>query len=301
MVHQLAGTVGPVVTPGAMGETMNSEITDPFADTTPPVEPGQELGEDLLRLSFLWAHRNYIPGAWMVFGGKRPEPSRNDPFKLVGEWADLDEQLWTLDSDEVEWWAGHPHPSVRRAVATHETCPPVLLDRFLDDEWVEIRQAALGNNAVDSATVRRATELETVEWLRESVAVDRQSVVGRCAVCGGSVKRPDRFLTCSIGCSILQQRKRLDDGTYAPGAYIYWPNEYVWEVADRLPPGGVPGTGPRFVAVRISYIPGLNAVEADQATRNLAETESIAIEDAVQIIDQMAQTMDGPSILESCK
>ncbi len=89
---------------------MNSEITDPFADTTPPAEPDRELGGDLLRLSFLWAHRNHIPGAWMVFGGKRPEPSRNDPFKLVGEWVDLDERLWTLDSDELEWWACHPHP-----------------------------------------------------------------------------------------------------------------------------------------------------------------------------------------------
>ena len=283
-----------------MGETMNPETTDPFANTAPPVEPDREAGEDLLRLSFLWAHRNHIPGAWMVFGGKRREPSRNDPFKLVGEWVDLDERLWTVDSDGLEWWAGHPHPALRRVVALHETCPPALLDRFVDDEWVEIRQAALGNNAVDPETVRRSTESETVQWLREAVAVDRQSVVGRCAVCGSPVKRPDRFLTCSISCSILQQRKRFEDGTYAPWARIYWPNEYVWEVADRPAPGGVPGTGPRFTAVRISYIPGLNAVEADEVTRNIAKRENITIEETVGVIDRMAQTIDGPGILGAC-
>ena len=170
----------------------------------------------------------------------------------------------------------------------------------MDDPWVEIRQAALGNNAIDLATVRRSAESEVVEWLRESVAVDRQSVVGRCAVCGGPVKRPDRFLTCSVGCSILQQRQRLDCGTYAPWARIYWPGEYIWEVADRPPPGGVPGTGPRFIAVRISYLPGLNAIEADAVTRSLSENESISIEEAVHTADLMAQTMDGPDILDTC-
>ena len=279
---------------------MNPETTDPFADTAPPVEPDREAGEDLLRLSFLWAHRNHIPGAWMVFGGKRPEPSRNDPFKLVGEWVDLDEQLWTVDSDELEWWAGHPHPSVRRTVATHETTPAALLDRLVEDDWVEVRQASLGNNAIDPATVRHATKSETVEWLREAVTVDRQSVVGRCAVCGYPVKRPDRFLTCTISCSILQQRNRLGDGLYAPGACNYWPNEYIWEVADRPAPGGVPGTGPRFTTVRISYIPGLNAVQADQTTRSLAERESITIEEAVGAIDQMAQSIGGHDLLEAC-
>ena len=61
-----------------------------------------------------------------------------------------------------------------------------------------------------------------------------------------------------------------------------------------------PGTGPRFIAVRISYIPGLDAVEADAVTRSLSKSESISVEEAVRAVDQMAQTMDGPGILNAC-
>ena len=65
---------------------MTSDIPDLFDDA--PVDDPEAVNaffERFIQTSFLWANRNSIPGAWMMFGGKRPEPERNDPFKPVGE------------------------------------------------------------------------------------------------------------------------------------------------------------------------------------------------------------------------
>ena len=128
---------------------MTGDITNLFDDDAlvdDPEAAEARLGY-LLRASFLWENRNSIPGAWMMFGGKRPEPSITDPFKPIGEWVSLGEDLWTAEPSEITWWAGHAHPSVRRIVASHETCPPEIIDRLADDPWVEIRQAAMSNMA----------------------------------------------------------------------------------------------------------------------------------------------------------
>ena len=264
-------------------------------------EAAEAASQTLQRISFLWANRDSIPGAWMAFGGKRPEPSRNDPFKPVGEWWSLEQLLWTEESSEITWWAGHPHPTVRRIVASHQTCPPDDLDRLAEDTWVEIRQAALGNMATDNETLRRAATREPVEWLREAAGHRDGAVLGRCGLCGRALKRPDRFLTCSINCSITQAKERIAEGTYTRGYGIMrWPSEYVWSVADREAPGGVPGSGPKFRGVLISFIPGLNAVEATTALQGLVEREGLDQQEAVTAIDRMAQTMTGQAILDAC-
>ena len=283
---------------------MTSDITDLCANDALVADPEAaeaRLGY-LLRASFLWENRNSIPGAWMMFGGKRPEPAINDPFKPIGEWVSLGEDLWTAEPSEITWWAGHAHPTVRRIVASHETCPPEIIDRLAEDPWVEIRQAAFANMAVDAKTIRRAATHESVEWLREALGESDPTIVGRCALCGRPVKRPDRFLTCTINCSITQARERIVEGTYTQGNGIMrWPLEYIWSVADREAPGGIPGTGPKFRGVYISFIPELNAVEATTALLGLAEREGLDEQEAITAIDRMAQTMTGQAILDACR
>lgn len=278
---------------------MTINAGDPFADQGQPPVNDREV-EEFLHAMVLWEQRHYRPGVWMMFGGKRPEPDRNDPFKPVGEWATLDEDLWTGEASRIEWWAGHPHPSVRRLVAAHETCPPELLADLAADPWIEIRQAALGNSAVDPETIRTAAGTEPVEWLREALGNVDPALAGRCAVCGDPVKRPDRFLTCTINCSVDQGRERISEGTYIKRGRGYWPAEYVWSVADRGAPGGVPGTGPRFRPVRISFVPGLNADDCDRAVTGIRDSEGLTLEQAVAAIDQVTRKLDGPSLLEAC-
>ncbi len=278
---------------------MTTDTPDLFADEAPPLETDGERAEILRYMDAIDGLR--ASGLWQLMGGKAPEPSRNDPFKLIGEWVSLEEDLWTCEASQLEWWAGHAHPAVRRLVAAHETCPPALLADLVRDPWIEIRQAALGNNAVDSTTVSKAAESETVDWLQEALGEQDPVLTGRCGLCGRLVKRPDRFLTCSILCSIDQARERLDEGSYLRRGLTWsWPPEYMWEVARSKASGGIRGTAPKFSNVRISFIPGLNAVECDRALAAFSKREGIDGYQAIDVIDQMTRTMDGPSVLDAC-
>jgi len=277
---------------------VTTDIPDLFADPAPPVEH-DTAAEELSRWAAVISDLRNGGGVWaMVLG--HPEPERSDPFKPEGEWVDLDERLWTVSSTDFAWWAGHAHPTVRRIVAMHEACAPELLDRLAEDPWVEIRQAALDNNAVDPTTVSNAAESETVDWLREALGEQDPVVTGRCGLCGRRVKRPDRFLTCSIRCSIDQANDRLKDGHYLRGGRSSsWPLEYMWSVARFKASGGIRGTGPKFWNVRLSFIPGLNAVECDRVVSAVCDLEDLGVEQAVEALDQMTRTLDGPDILDA--
>jgi len=277
---------------------VTTDIPDLFADPAPPVEH-DTAAEELSRWAAVISDLRNGGGVWaMVLG--HPEPERSDPFKPEGEWVDLDERLWTVSSTDFAWWAGHAHPTVRRIVAMHEACAPELLDRLAEDPWIEIRQAALDNNAVDPTTVSNAAESETVDWLREALGEQDPVVTGRCGLCGRRVKRPDRFLTCSIRCSIDQANDRLKDGHYLRGGRSSsWPLEYMWSVARFKASGGIRGTGPKFWNVRLSFIPGLNAVECDRVVSAVCDLEDLGVEQAVEALDQMTRTLDGPDILDA--
>ncbi|MBT4187967.1 MAG: hypothetical protein HOE14_12215 [Gemmatimonadales bacterium] len=277
---------------------MTTDIPDLFADPAPPVEH-DTAAEELSRWAAVISDLRNGGGVWaMVLG--HPEPERSDPFKPEGEWVDLDERLWTVSSTDFAWWAGHAHPTVRRIVAMHEACAPELLDRLAEDPWIEIRQAALDTNAVDPTTVSNAAESETVDWLREALGEQDPVVTGRCGLCGRRVKRPDRFLTCSIRCSIDQANDRLKDGHYLRGGRSSsWPLEYMWSVARFKASGGIRGTGPKFWNVRLSFIPGLNAVECDRVVSAVCDLEDLGVEQAVEALDQMTRTLDGPDILDA--
>ena len=280
------------------GATPQSDWPVAPRDSSPPSRLDPDLDELSRYRAAIRDLRNSGSGIWQMMGGRAPEPDRSDPFKPEGEWVSLAEDLWTVEPSEINWWAGHAHPTVRRIVASHEICPPELIHQLAGDTFVEIRQAALANTSVDAETLRRRATDEPVDWLRKALGDGDPAVVGRCGRCGGRVKRPDRFLTCSINCSLNQAKERVADGTYARG-YYSWPWEYLWEVADSQAPGGVPGSGPKFRSVRISFVPGLNAAEATAAVVGLSEREDLDLSQAITAIDQMAQTMDGPSILEA--
>ena len=282
-----------------MRRNMTTNETDLFADQGQPPDVEGERDELSRYMDAIDGLR--MSGIWQMMGGKAPEPSRNDPFKLIGEWVTLEDDLWATEASRIEWWAGHAHPAVRRVVASHETCPPELLEDLAFDPWVEIRQAALGNNAVDSSTVRKAMESDPVDWLRDALGEQDPVVTGRCGLCGRRVKRPDRFLTCSIRCSIEQANDRLKNGKYLSGGRSSrWPLEYIWSVARSKASGGIRGTGPKFTGVSISFIPGLNAVECDKALFAFSRREGIDEDKAVDAIDQMTRSMDGRSILDAC-
>jgi hypothetical protein len=74
----------------------------------------------------------------------------------------------------------------------------------------------------------------------------------------------------------------------------------MWSVARFKASGGIRGTGPKFWNVRLSFIPGLNAVECDRALFALSRREGIDEYQAIDVIDQMTRTMDGPSVLDAC-
>jgi hypothetical protein len=282
---------------------MTSDITNlfPTVDLFEDDDAIPEGPDEMLRLmAAIDALRDSGTGIWQMMGGKVREPSRSDPFKPEGEWISLAEDLWTLKQSEIDWWAGHAHPTVRRIVASHETSSPEMLHRLAYDTFVEIRQAALANTSIDAETLRQRATDEPVEWLREALGDSDPAVVGRCGRCGGRIKRPDRFFTCTVRCSKAQAEERLADGTYHRGASS-WPWEYRWSVANSESPGGIPGSGPRFQGVLISFVPGLNAFEAWEALEWICEREDLRGDQAIRAIDQMAQTMDGPAILEACR
>ena len=269
--------------------------------------PSSRLDPELDELSRYMAAirdlRNSGSGIWQMMGGKAPEPERSDPFKPEGEWVHLDDRLWTVTAADLRWWAGHAHPTVRRIVAAHEACVPELLDRLAEDPWVEIRQAALGNTALDPSTLTRVAARDPVEWLREAANEPEPRVHGRCGRCGRKVKRPDRFLTCSIRCSVSQAQERIEDGTYSRSFGIGWPDEYVWSVAKwyRHRSGGIRGAGPTFYWVALSFVPGLNARECAEALVAVVDRQDLTGEQARTVLDQLAQPMDGPSVLNACR
>ena len=265
-----------------------------------PVSPDPGTDELSRLVAAIEDLRNSGSGIWQMMGGRAREPKRSDPFKLEGEWVGLDEKLWTVGPDEFAWWASHAHPAVRRIVAAHETCPPELLDTLAGDLWVEVRQEALANSALDVSTRRRVADTDPVDWLREAANHPEPWVIGRCARCGGKVRRPDRFLTCSIACSVEQARQRVDEGLYLRRSFFGWPDEYVWEVAWHQGSGGIPGAGPKFHTVILSFVPGVKPDQVAMAVKALSEREGLNLFEAVEAIDQMAQDMDGEDVIAMC-
>ena len=283
------------------GATPQSDWPVAPRDSSTPSRLDPELDELSRYMAAIRDLRNSGSGIWQMMGGKVPEPERSDPFKPEGEWVHLDDRLWTVTAADLRWWAGHAHPTVRRIVAAHETCPPELLDRLAEDPWVEIRQAALGNTALDPSTLTRVATQDPVEWLREAANEPEPRVHGRCGRCGRNVKRPDRFLTCSIACSVAQARERIDQGVYLRHVRVGWAAGYRWDVAVNRQSGGIRGSGPRFIWVWFSFVPGLGARECEEGLVAVGERQDLTGERARNVLDQLAQTMDGPSVLDACR
>ena len=80
---------------------MTTDPPDLFADEAPPLETDEERAEILRYMDAIDGLRG--SGLWQLMGGKAPVPSRNDPFKLIGEWVSLEEGLWTCEASRLEW------------------------------------------------------------------------------------------------------------------------------------------------------------------------------------------------------
>jgi hypothetical protein len=50
----------------------------------------------------------------------------------------------------------------------------------------------------------------------------------------------------------------------------------------------------------LSFVPGLNAKECEEVLAALVDHQGLTGEQAVTVIDAMAQSMDGPSVLDAC-
>lgn len=290
-------------------------VSDPYADIDPfvgPDAPTVDVDAPDLEALARWIRELPSLGAFqmMTRPARRQRPT-SDPFS-THLWPDLDDRLWAARPTDLTKWSRHAHPGVRRIVAGHECCPARLLDVLVTDEWPEVRQAALGNNALKPTTRRQRAEVEPVEWLRAAAADGQPDVEGRCVVHGSRVRRPDRFFTCSIDCSITQAVERIRDGTYfrlgkfgpeghpaLAGQSPWWPDGYCWEVAVRPASGGIPGTGPGWGRVLVSFVPGIGAVACDWAVGDLVQHQDLTAVEAVAVLRRLALTMDGPSVLEA--
>tara|TARA_B100000315_G_scaffold57241_2_gene51553 strand:- start:279 stop:1181 length:903 start_codon:yes stop_codon:yes gene_type:complete len=284
---------------------------DPFVGPDAPVVDAD--APDLEALArWLREIRGY--GAFqMMTRSARRERSTNDPFASDRLWPDLDERLWRAQPTDLTKWSRHPHPGARLVLAAHDCCPAHLLDLLAEDEWPEIRQAALGNNALPPSRRQARSAAEPVDWLREAAEQPEPDVHHRCVRCGYPVKRPDRFLTCSIRCSIWQADARMADGTYfrlgqlGPDPHPAladlswsWPDGYAWEVAVRPASGGIPGTGPGWGTVLVSFVPGIGAVDCERAVGDLVENQDLTAREAVSVLRRLARVLHGPDVLEVC-
>jgi hypothetical protein len=289
----------------------DDSIPDPFVGPdSPPLDDWSSIFDLVRSLREL---QDYGAFQMMTRRAYRERPT-DDPFDVSGYWPGLQRRLWKAPPRELTRWSRHPHPAPRRILAGHECCPARLLDVLATDDWPEVRQAALGNNSLRPSRRKARAQNESVDWLREAAARPEPEVHGRCVRCGDPVKRLDRFLTCTIRCSIAQAMERIEDGTYmhcgnlAPEPHPglrgqhggWWPRGFSWEVAFHPAPGGIPGTGPRYTDVLISFVPGIGAVALYRSIGDFVERQDLTADEAVSVIQRLARSMDGPSVLEAC-
>ena len=98
---------------------------------------------------------------------------------------------------------------------------------------------------------------------------------------------------------MAQARERIDEGVYLRHVRVGWAAGYRWDVAFNRQSGGIRGSGPRFISVRFSFVPGLGARECEEALVAVVERQDLTGAQAVGVLDQLAQTMDGQSILDA--
>ena len=278
-----------------MGENMASSTPDPFVD--PDNDPGvltasETEATEAARALELSCSGPICEVSLSLFLLSLREPKRNDVFKPTDDQLELRDGLWLEDDAGLARLAVDPHPTVRLLVARHEPTPTAVLDLLADDPWSEIRQAVLGHTSLADDTRRRMAGDDPEPWLREEAAERVPMVVGRCNLCGNKVKRPDRFLTCSIRCSVKQTRERVASGLYLRnGEVSNWKDGFSWSAAVTEGSGGIRGSGPGWGPVFFSFIPGMSAREVSGALAVAVRTDGLDPADAVdRLLDSHGAT-----------
>jgi len=288
-IHQPVGIPDQVVPPGAMGDAMPRSVPDLFVDTDDgPVALTPFEIEAMNMVLAIDSFRDILicgVSLWAMMGGKPREPDRDDVFKPTESQLALRDGLWLEDDAGLALLATNPHPTIRLLVAQHEPTPAVVLDLLADDPWSEIRQAALGHTSLTAGTRERIAVDDPKSWLREEAAEQVPMVGGRCTRCGKRVKRPDRFLTCSIRCSVELTAERVHEGLYIRKGDLTrvgtWKPGFHWSAAVTTESGGIRGCGPGWGWIWFSFIPGLSAREVADALTVLVHTDGLDPEDAV--------------------
>ena len=272
-----------------MGEVMPSSVPDLFvdADEGPVALTPIEIETINMALAIEWLRDNLICGVslWAMMGGKPREPERDDVFKPTERQLALRDGLWLEDGAELALLATSPHPTVRLLVAQHEPTPAAVLDLLSDDPWSEVRQVVLGHTSLAASTQERMAIEDPNSWLREEAAEKVPMVGGRCTRCGKRVKRLDRFLTCSIRCSVELTAERVHDGLCIRKGDLTrvgaWKPGFRWSTAVTKESGGIRGCGPGWGWIWFSFIPGLSARQVADALTVLVHTDGLDPDDAV--------------------
>jgi hypothetical protein len=182
-------------------------------------------------------------------------------------------------------WARYHHPTVRLMLARSPHCPPEWLAKLAQEPWEEIRLAVLANQQTTQEIRHYFAENEPLEWLKEAATDPTIPLQGRCALDGRKIKRPDRFLTCSIACSYQQANQRLESGLYWAACFG---GEFTWEVsASKKASGGIPGTGPKWRLVGISPVYGWLPKEVSEAMDFLNDKYETHIADPIGTLQKL--------------
>lgn len=236
-------------------------------ERTPTEEPAPTLDRPTSPV----AGQTLLGGAWQIATRRADRGDWLHPLDSRW-WSGWEETIAVGTIAEIDSLTTHPHPGVRRLVATHPQIWGDIREQMVNDEWPEVRAAVLRNPRLEPEFVDTlcGDEVDGVAVLaarRRDGAVDPVTLEG-CVECGRRI-RNKAFHTCSILCSVVQRDRRIASGfwvdavdadrRYVNGLRVNWPDNFHWPVADTLAKGGVPGTGPRYRDTLVSFVRGVDA------------------------------------------
>ena len=284
--------------------TTRQSLSDLIDDILETASPGYEEEDSLLRLLASvdeLRRESFAFMPTMTIGTTRlhRQGPTSDPFEILEKWVDLPHLFEILDRPEdFDPWVRHHHPTVRLMLAKSPHCPPECLAILAQEPWEEIRLAVLANPQITQKIRNYFIKNDPLEWLREAAADPKTPLSGRCALDGGKIKRPDRFLTCSIACSYQQANQRLDSGLYSSTSGPF--GEFTWEVAaSRSASGGIPGTGPNWRRVHISPVYGWLPDQVTSARFALSDKHGTSYDAAIELLQKLV-TQKNCSYEEFC-
>jgi hypothetical protein len=212
--------------------------------------------------------------AWAIVSRKPARTRLQRTLLEPGDFfPDIHNRIAKSDLPERRLLARHAHPVVRLALVQRRVEAEIVVS-LVDDEWEEIRDAALTNRGCPRSVLAERCSAEPNQWLRQlAERLLRGEPVKRrrpCVMCGAP-RRDDSYSTCSVRCSIDQYQQRIASGLYVRdvdadprhrlGIRRAWPGAFIREVPAASGSGGLPGAGPRKATVLLSFIRGIPVLD----------------------------------------